>query len=73
MPVIMNALKEWRMNLPEDQRPLRQAAVILGVSYANLSRYERGEKMNVFRALHFEKVTGIPRSVLRPDLFDKNA
>jgi DNA-binding transcriptional regulator YdaS (Cro superfamily) len=58
------------MSLPAEQRSLRAAAKLLGLSHAHLSRYERGERrIAPLRAARIEKITGIPREVLRPDVF----
>ena len=64
----MKALYDWRMSLPKPT--LAEAAKLLGVSEAQMSRYEAGRRrIAPERAIEFERVTGIPRAVLRPDVF----
>jgi DNA-binding transcriptional regulator YdaS (Cro superfamily) len=66
----MKALRDWRMNLAPEFRSLEAAARLLGVSKAQLSRYENGlRKVAPERVGHFEAITKIPREVLRPDVF----
>jgi DNA-binding transcriptional regulator YdaS (Cro superfamily) len=66
----MDALRKWRKNQPEGHRSQEAVARILGVSHAQVSRYERGlRQVPADRAVAFEKITGISRHVLRPDVF----
>lgn len=44
---------------------------MLGVSAAEVSRWESGRRqVPAERVIEFEKITGIPRHKLRPDVFD---
>jgi len=64
----MDALRKWRLSLPTPT--LEVAAAMLGISAAQLSRYETGQRgIPATRAADIEKITGIPRVVLRPDVF----
>jgi DNA-binding transcriptional regulator YdaS (Cro superfamily) len=66
----MNALREWRKKLAPEFQSLEAAAKLLGVSKAQLSRYENGRRQVApERVGHFEAITNIPREVLRPDVF----
>lgn len=65
----MKALHDWRMSLPTPT--LAAAARLLGISESQMSRYEAGlRQVAPERVVEFEKITGIPRAVLRPDVFD---
>ena len=65
----MEALKKWRLGLKE-HRTLEAAGRLLGVSGVQMLRYERGErKIPPTRVRDFEAITGIPREILRPDVF----
>lgn len=62
-----NALRIWR-----EQRALKlsEAADLIGVSPAMLSRWETGSRrIPAERVLDISTATGIPRQKLRPDLF----
>jgi DNA-binding transcriptional regulator YdaS (Cro superfamily) len=64
----MDALRNWRLGLPNPT--LEAAAAMLGISGAQMSRYEHGlRQIPARRAAEFETITGIPRAVLRPDIF----
>jgi DNA-binding transcriptional regulator YdaS (Cro superfamily) len=66
----MKALRMWRESLPEGRRSYVAAAKLLGVSAPQLYRYETGQRaIAPRRAREIEKITGIPRAVLRPDIF----
>lgn len=66
----MKSLFEWRQKLPADYRSVRAAAKLLGVSASELCRYENGHRrVAAERAIEFERITGISRHVLRPDVF----
>ena len=66
----MEAFRNWRMQLPENQRTLAQAGKLLGVSGSTISRYEAGlRRVPPERVIAVERITGIPRFVLRPDVF----
>jgi len=66
----MNALQEWRLKLPEDSRSFKAAAKLLGISEAQLWRYENGQRQVApERVPHIASITGIPPIVLRPDVF----
>lgn len=64
---IMDELIKWRMTLTPPT--LANAARLLGVSVPHVSRMENGVRaIPVNRVVEFERVTGIPRQKLRPDL-----
>jgi DNA-binding transcriptional regulator YdaS (Cro superfamily) len=64
----MEKLKTWRKSLPEPTQAF--AAELLGVTVAQVSRLETGErKVSPERAAEFERITGIPCHELRPDVF----
>jgi transcriptional regulator with XRE-family HTH domain len=66
----MHPLKKWREGLPEGQRSLEAVAQLLGVTEAQVSRYESGKrKIPPEKLDRYEKITGIPRYYLRPDIF----
>ncbi|MDX0124459.1 helix-turn-helix domain-containing protein [Sinorhizobium medicae] len=66
----MHPLKKWREGLPVGQRSLQAVAGRLGVTEAQVSRYESGKrKIPAEKLDRYEKITGIPRYVLRPDIF----
>lgn len=67
----MNAIRKFRKdrNLTQDE-----AAKLLCVTKATVSRYESGErKIAPERVIEFERLTGIPRHELRPDLYPQEA
>ncbi|MEJ6847502.1 helix-turn-helix transcriptional regulator [Sinorhizobium fredii] len=67
---IMHPLKLWRKTLPQGQRTLQAVAELLGVTEPQVSRYENGKRRIPPKKLErYEKITGIPRYILRPDLF----
>jgi hypothetical protein len=62
------ALYAWRQALPHGT--LAVAADLLGLSQPDLSRYEMGRrKIPPEKVGRIEKITGIHRSILRPDVF----
>jgi DNA-binding transcriptional regulator YdaS (Cro superfamily) len=64
----MDALRRWRLSLPNPT--LEEAAKLLGISPQQMWRYENGERqVSPTRAAEIEAITGIPRAVLRPDVF----
>lgn len=66
----MKALRKWRMTLPKEQRSLRCAGALLGVSGPTLSRLEHGvRQVKPNRVNAIARITGIPPTVLRPDVF----
>ena len=66
----MDALRKWRQSLPETHQTLEAAGRILGISAVQMYRYETGQrKVPPTRAAEIEKITGISRFVLRPDVF----
>lgn len=63
----MLELRNWRKKVKLTQA---DAARLLGVTAAQISRYEAGKRQIApERVVEFEKITGIPRAVLRPDVF----
>ena len=65
----MDALRKWRQSLPENQT-LEAAGKLLGISAVQMHRYETGErKVPPTRVVEIESITGIPRTILRPDVF----
>jgi DNA-binding transcriptional regulator YdaS (Cro superfamily) len=66
----MDALRKWRLSLPEGQRSLVAAGRLLGVSGVQMHRYETGKRrVPPEKVLFVSRVTGIPRTTLRPDVF----
>lgn len=64
-------LKIWRSSLPFGSKTLAHCANRLGVTAGQLSRFERGLRpVPIHKLPLFEKETGIPREVLRPDVFE---
>lgn len=66
----MEKLRKWRQSLPEHQRTLAAAGRLLGISEVQMYRYETGQRrIPAERVMKFETITGVPRHVLRPDVF----
>ena len=64
----MEKLQTWRKSLTPPT--LEHAGELLGVSAVQVLRYERGERsISPTRVTEVERVTGIPRHELRPDIF----
>lgn len=56
------------------QQSRAEFAEVLGVKRAMLDHVERGiRKFSAERAVEIERATGVPRSVLRPDLWADSA
>lgn len=65
----MEELRKWRLSL-RDHQTLKAAGSLLGVSAVQMHRYETGEqKVPATKAREIEAITGIPREILRPDVF----
>ena len=65
----MDALRNWRLSLPDNQT-LEAAGKLLGISAVQMHRYETGERrVPPTRVVEIESITGIPRTILRPDVF----
>jgi DNA-binding transcriptional regulator YdaS (Cro superfamily) len=65
----MNEFRNWRQNLPGEDT-YAEAARLLGVSKKHVYRYEDGtRRVAPERVLEFEKITGISRHILRPDVY----
>jgi len=65
----MHPIREYRLKQPI---PLRQSDIAdkLGVSAVQVSRYESGlKRIPAEKAVVIEKLFGIPRERLRPDIF----
>jgi len=65
----MHPIREYRLKQPI---PLSQSSIAdrIGVSAQLVSRYETGQKrVTAEKAVIIEKALGIPREVLRPDIF----
>jgi len=63
-------LRAWRLTLAPPT--LAEAARRLGVSVPQMSRYEHGlRRIDPQRVKHFAAITGIPRELLRPDIFEQ--
>ena len=70
----MHPLYSWRMSLPKPMRSLWAAGKLLGVSGVQMHRYENGlRRVPPEKAAAYERITGIPREVLRPDIFGQPA
>ncbi|WP_042776344.1 helix-turn-helix domain-containing protein [Sinorhizobium fredii] len=66
----MHPLKKWRESRPAGQNTLEAAASLLGVTVTQVWRYENGQRRIPPEKLdRYEKITGIPRQNLRPDIF----
>jgi DNA-binding transcriptional regulator YdaS (Cro superfamily) len=66
----MDELRKWRQGLPENQRTLAAAGRLLGISEVQMHRYETGQRrIPAERTDDFAKITGIPHTILRPDVF----
>jgi len=67
----MHPLKTWRKNHPSGFMSQARFAALIGVSEAEVSRYEQGlRSMPAERAVLISDLTGIPRHELRPDIFE---
>ena len=56
----------------ERDMPLSEAAKLIGVSTTIVWQWENGtRRVSAERAVEIERITGIPREQLRPDLFQK--
>lgn len=65
----MEQIITWRKSLTPPT--LEHAGKLLGVSAVQVLRYERGERgIPATKAAEIERVTGIPRHELRPDIFE---
>lgn len=65
----MNRLREWRLNLPGGSTH-EAAGRLLGVSAAQMSRYESGARsIPADRVPDVSRLTGIAPNELRPDVF----
>lgn len=68
----MEKLKTWRLSL--EKPTLEEASKLLGVSAVQVCRLENGDrKVSPERVLDFERITGISRHELRPDVFGEAA
>jgi LmbE family N-acetylglucosaminyl deacetylase len=64
-------LRKWRLDQRE-HRTLEAAGKLLGISAVQMLRLETGErKVPATRVLEVEAITGIPREILRPDVFGR--
>jgi DNA-binding transcriptional regulator YdaS (Cro superfamily) len=65
----MEELRKWRLGL-RDHQTLKAAGSLLGVSAVQMHRYETDEqKVPATKVREIEAITGIPREILRPDVF----
>jgi DNA-binding transcriptional regulator YdaS (Cro superfamily) len=65
----MQELVSWRKSL--DGNTLEEAGKLLGVSGVQVHRYEKGtRKIPATKVAEVERITGIPRERLRPDIFE---
>ena len=68
----MEQIITWRKSLTPPT--LEHAGKLLGVSAVQVLRYERGERsIPATKAADVERITGIPRHELRPDIFGSGA
>jgi DNA-binding transcriptional regulator YdaS (Cro superfamily) len=66
----MDELRKWRLSRLPEYQSLEAAGRLLGVSAVQMHRYETDQrKVPAHRVLEFEAITGIPRTVLRKDVF----
>lgn len=64
----MDKLREWRSR---EGLTATQAAELAGVSQAQWTRYETGQRaIAPTRVAAISKITGIPARELRPDIFE---
>lgn len=64
-----SALGNWRKAL--ETPTLEAAGALIGVSAVQMMRLEKGERrIPADRLVEIERITGIPRQSLRPDLFE---
>ncbi|MGB3026900.1 helix-turn-helix domain-containing protein [Paradevosia shaoguanensis] len=63
----MEALRAWRTR---SELSLDEAGHLVGVSGVQWHRYETGtRKVSPNRVLQIERLTGVPRYLLRPDIY----
>lgn len=68
--MLPQAIRAWRLRLPEGDRSLSRAARRLGVSKSQYYRYELGtRKPPPEKVPAIEAITGIPRELIRPDVY----
>jgi len=66
-----NPIREYRLDMGMQQKTL---ADLLDVSQGDVSRWESGERaIPILKCSAVSKATGIPREVLRPDVFASEA
>lgn len=66
-----NPIREYRLNNGIQQQTL---AALFGISKGDLSRWESGKRaIPILKCSAVSKATGIPREVLRPDVFEAAA
>lgn len=66
----MEQFRAWRKSLPGNS--MAEAARLLGVSAVQVFRYEKGSrKISPHKCVEVERITGISRHELRPDIFGK--
>lgn len=64
----LTQLTDWRKS---QNLNAKEAAALLGVSRTQLFRLESGARLaSPSCSKRIERITGIPRSVIRPDIFD---
>jgi DNA-binding transcriptional regulator YdaS (Cro superfamily) len=69
MEELRKRFRDWRLGL-RDHHTLKAAGSLLGVSAVQMHRYEKGEqKVPATKVREIEAITGIPREILRPDVF----
>jgi DNA-binding transcriptional regulator YdaS (Cro superfamily) len=70
----MHPITHWRLNHPNGRVTCVELGKLLGVSEPEISRWENGlRRIPPERCKAIFAVTGIPRSVLRPDIFGEEA
>lgn len=63
----MDQLKQWRQN---EGKSLIEAGALIGVTGVQWHRYESGtRRVAPDKAIDVERITGISRHELRPDIF----
>lgn len=66
----MHPLRAWRLGLPRKQRTLAAAGALLGVGKVQMWRLETGQRrVDPQKVPAIEAITGIPRELLRPDIY----
>lgn len=70
----MHPITKWRKDHPRGRITCAKLGEWVGVSEAEISRWENGlRRIPPHQCKVLEKITGIPKSVLRPDVYDETS